>query len=160
VGDRVQGQTCGLGDALGHVANALRSASGAGQFGRLGKIEGVGPQHHRAAAGGGFDEVLATQRGKTAAQHGDMGQAVVQRHLAQRVAQPYVSGAGCARPGAAAGHGEACLQQQLVHLVKPLRVARHDEPLHGEHGAGDRLQGGCFTIDSGLGKLDARRGRF
>jgi hypothetical protein len=44
------------------------------------------------SAGRGFDQVLATQRLKAAAQQGRIGQPVVQRHFAQAVAEPDV---GC-----------------------------------------------------------------
>ena len=77
-------------NALGHVGHAPRRAFGFGQRGGFQKIEGVRPHHHRAAAGGGLNQVLPAQWRKAAAQQSRVTQAVVQRHLAQRVAEPHV----------------------------------------------------------------------
>jgi hypothetical protein len=49
---------------FGHAGHAQRSTLGFGQLGGLQDIEGVRPHHHGAAAGGGFDEVLAAQGAK------------------------------------------------------------------------------------------------
>ena len=59
-----------------------------------------------------------------------MGQRVVQRHLAHRVAQPHV-GDQCAGgrgvgPMAAPGQTQTCRFDQRRHLVETLRVTRHD----------------------------------
>jgi outer membrane protein len=59
-----------------------------------GEVEGVRPHQQRAAAGGGLDQVLPAQRREAAAQQRHVGQRVVQRHLAQGVADP---GVGAAR---------------------------------------------------------------
>ena len=133
---------------LRHIGHALRGASGAGQLGRLGKVEGVRPQHHGARAGSGLDQVLPAQRCKTAAQQGHVGQAVVQGHLAQGVAQEHIGlGVGAIGPLAAARHAQARALQQLGYLVKALGVARHDQPLHAGVCCGI-LRRICFIIDS------------
>ena len=59
-----------------------------------GEVEGVRPHHQRAAAGRGLDQVLPAQRREAAAEQGHVRQRVVQRHLAERVAQPDIRGAG------------------------------------------------------------------
>ena len=101
----------------------------------------------RAAAGGGLDQVLPAQRLKAAAQQGQVGQAVIQRHLTERVTQPNTAQAACQRwrirrrPGPALA---APLQRKTLrlnqrrHLVKALRMARHDQPLGLETGRSAR----------------------
>ena len=54
----------------GQVWHFKRSTRFLGQFCRLCKIEGVRPHNHRAATGRRLDQVLPTQRRKTAAQQG------------------------------------------------------------------------------------------
>jgi hypothetical protein len=81
--------------------------------------------------GRGLDEVLPAQRREAAAQDRHVGQAVVEGHFAQRVAQPHIGLARRAHPLAAPRHAQARVFAQALHLVEALRVARHDQPLHG-----------------------------
>ena len=62
------------------------------------EVEGVRPHDDRAAAGRRLDQVLPAQRREAAAEQGHIGHAVVQRHLAQRVADPDVGRRRAARP--------------------------------------------------------------
>src|SRR3989344_4683463 len=64
--------------------------------------------------------------------------------------QHHVGRLGFCRPVAAARYGEPSAQEQLLHLVKPLRVARHDEPLHAI----------CYIINSCLRLSIMRCGLF
>ena len=65
-----------------------RRAGGERQLGGVGEVEGVRAHHHRAAAGRGLDQVLAAERREAAAEQGDIGERVLGRHLAHRVAEP------------------------------------------------------------------------
>ena len=69
---------------------ALGGTRCVGKRGGLGKVEGVRPHDHRAAAGGRFNQILATEFLETAAQQRRIRQAVVKRHLAHGVTQPDV----------------------------------------------------------------------
>ena len=86
---------------------------------------------HRAAAGGGFDQVLAAQRLEAAAEQCHLRAAEIGRHFADGVAQPHIGLRGlwrwCVAPGAAAHGGEATACDQRGHLVEALRVAGHDQ---------------------------------
>ncbi len=95
-----------------HVGHTPRRARCFGLLGSFRKIEGVRPHHQRAGARCGFDQVLTTQRLKTPPQQSHIGQAVLQRHLAQTVAQPDLGMGLLGRPGnapmAATQHAQAC----------------------------------------------------
>ena len=69
--------------AMLQVGRAQSSACLLGQLGGFLKIKGVWPHHHRAAAGGGFDQVLAAQRCEAATQQSHVAHGVVQRHFAE-----------------------------------------------------------------------------
>ena len=148
VGLAVPGQVHGQAQPVLHVGRPQRGAGFAGQVRGFAEVEGMRPQHHGAVAGQGLDEVLAAQRRKAAAHERGVGQAVVQGHLAQRITQPDVdvirrSPAGRAtHPLAAARDMQAAASQQRRHFVKALRMARHDQPLHGPACRPQRAQGG------------------
>lgn len=79
--DNTRPQSIGIGDAL-------RRTSGDGILGRLQKIEGMRTNQHRTPASGCLDQVLPTQRQKTATHESQVGEAEIGGHFTHAVAQP------------------------------------------------------------------------
>ena len=141
---RVGQQGLRRGHPLPHGADPLRRPGRQRQLGCLGKIEGMRPHQHRAAAGCGLDQVLPTKRLKAAAQQRHIGQPVIKRHLTQGITEPdrrRLPGSTSSRTGlirlsgrpwtalAAPDQRKTPGLHQRSHCVKALRVARHDQPL-------------------------------
>ena len=97
------------------------------------------PQNHGRTASQGLDQILPAQGFKAAAHQRQMRQAVIKRHLAQRIAEPEaailqrrcITCIGRMTPLAASGDAEPGIGNQLSHRIKALGMARHDQPLHG-----------------------------
>ena len=116
------------------------------------------PQHHGAAACHGLDEILPAQRRKTPAQQGAAGHGVVQRHFPQAVADPDIRRLRRLPPAAAARNPQARGFAQPRDFFEPLRVARHDQPLHVFH-----IDSCPRFIRAGFGPVllvDVQPGRF
>ena len=149
-----------FGQRLFHAIGAHRCPARDRQLSGLGKVEGVRAQHHRATAGRSLDQIVATERRKTAAQQRHVRAAVVQRHLAHRVSEPDLSAQGlwrrCVAPGAAARQAQAHSTHQRRHFVKAMRVARHDQQQRSRlrHLHPGREQHRFFTFAGDCGEHD------
>ena len=121
-----------LGDAGLDVGDAQRRAGRERELGGLREVEGVRAHHDRAAAGRRLDQVLAAERREAAAEQRDVGERVLRRHLAHRVAEPRRR-RRARRPAArrarrcAARSVKPAPRDQAGDLVEALRMARHDD---------------------------------
>ncbi|MNN05190.1 hypothetical protein D3C81_1179430 [compost metagenome] len=140
------------------IGHAQAGAGGDGILGGLGKVEGVRAHQHRRADGAGLDQILSTERDQAAADIGDIRGGVVHRHLAHGVAEHDVGRdrgvEGVHIQLAAALHAEAGTRGQRSYLVKPLRMARHQQQ-RGTRRAGPAREG---VQDQGLLPFSRARG--
>ena len=82
---------------------------------------------HRAAAGGGFDQVLPAKGQQCSADQRDVGQCKIGRHLAHAVTEPDACFGRRQCAFAAPAQPELALLDQRGDFGKALRVARHEQ---------------------------------
>ncbi|CFP51919.1 Uncharacterised protein [Bordetella pertussis] len=114
----------------------------------------------RRAGRAGFDQVLPAQPGEAAPHDGNIGGRVVERHLAQGIAQQYVDmRSGLARAGRAPRIGQAGRLQLGGRLVETLGMARNQQDQRPRRGGAMRLQGADRLDEHGVLALARARQR-